>query len=291
MAAQQPRRREARIAATPFNGLTVQSAPQGIRSMGRMSEALALWVLFRRKPRLDAATIARALGTESQIEGSKGILSVRRRGLAMRVLAHGVPVPSEIVRRCLPVAHLRDDQKELLASHGAHAFVGYEGAAPGADGLVAMYETAWALRHAEAGGVVGLINGATWMCLTGDMLEQTVAPDFVRAVLASPAESLALWLGFIKLFKPDGSTWFVTRGGWLVGLPDLAWLATHRDGDGDSSEEAFAMLAGILDYAYTSGTDLVVGDAIDLGDRALRLRASYEYVETMGKGTLVVEAR
>jgi hypothetical protein len=270
-----------------------------------MSEAPALWVLFRRKPRLDAATIARALGTESQIarrasstpalspfraiEGSKGILSVRRRGHAMRVLAHGVPAPSEIVERCLPVAHLRDDQKELLASHGAHALVGYEGGAPGADGLVAMYETAWALRGAEAGGVLGVINGATWMCLTGEMLEQTVAPDFVRAVLTSPAESLALWLGFVKLFKPDGSTWFVTRGGWLVGLPDLAWLATHRDGD--ASEEAFAMLAGILDYAYTSGTDLVVGDAIDLGDRALRLRASYEYVETIGKGTLVVEAR
>jgi hypothetical protein len=256
-----------------------------------MSEVVALWVLFRRKPRLDAAGMARALGAESQIEGSTGILSVRRRGHAMRVLAHGVPVPGEIVERCLPVAHLRDDQKDLLAAHGAHALVAYDGAAPGADGLVAMYEAAWALRDAAAEGLLGVINGVTWMCLTGDMLEQTLAPDFVRAVIASPAESLALWLGFVKLFKPDGSTWFVTRGGWLVDLPDLAWLATHRGGHRDASDEAFAMLAGILDYAYRTGTELVVGDEIDLGQRALRLRAPYEYLETIGPETLVIEAR
>jgi hypothetical protein len=253
----------------------------------RMSEPVVLWVLFRNKPRLDVLSVARALGAESEIEGGDGVLSIRRRGHEMRVLAHGIPVPSAIVDQCLPVAHLRGDQKYTLASHRAHALLAYQGGAPGADGLVAMYETAWALRDGPADDLLGVINGATWMCLSGEMLAQTLAPDFVRAVRASPAESLALWLGFVKLFKPDGSTWFVTRGGWLVDLPDLAWLATHRD----AGEEAFAMLAGILDYAYTTGVGLAVGDAIDLGDRALCLREPYEYVDTIGEATLVIEAR
>jgi hypothetical protein len=149
-----------------------------------------------------------------------------------------------------------------------------------------MYEAAWALRD-EGSTMLGVMNPATWMCLTSDMLEQTLAPDFVQAVLDSPAECLSLWLGFVKLFKPDGTTWLVTRGGWLVGLPDLAWLS-H---DAREADDVLQMLAGILDYVHTTGTRLSLGDAIDFGERRVRLRAPYEFVDHIGAGTLVVEHR
>jgi hypothetical protein len=109
----------------------------------------------------------------------------------------------------------------------------------------------------------------------------------VEAVRKSPAESLALWLGFVKLFKPDGSTWLVTRGGGMVGLPDLAWLAK----DLDETDNVFSMFASVLDYAHTSGTRLAAGHTIDLSDRPLKLREPYEYVDYIGDSTLVVEAR
>ena len=114
-------------------------------------------------------------------------------------------------------------RRQQLGSHAAHALIVHEGDEAGVERLVALYQTAWALRD---DAMLGVMNPVTWMCLTTKMLAETMKPEFVDAVRASPAESLALWLGFVKLFKPDGGTWLVTRGGWLVGLPDLAWLAT-----------------------------------------------------------------
>ena len=252
----------------------------------KKSEPAALWVLFRQKPPLEAAGVAAALGEGAGVEGGGGVLSLRVRGHVLRALAAGVPLPKEIVDRCLSAAHLRADQKSELAAHGAHALVVNESEVPGPEGLVALYEAAWALRG-DGAAMLGVMNPATWMCLTTDMLAQTLQPDFVQAVLASPAESLALWLGFVKLFKPDGTTWLVTRGGWLVGLPDLAWLAL----DLAESDEVRVMLAGILDYVHTTGRRLAAGDAIDFGERAVRLRAPYEFVDYIGADTLVIEPR
>jgi hypothetical protein len=119
------------------------------------------------------------------------------------------------------------------------------------------------------------------------MLAETMKPEFVEAVRASPAESLGLWLGFVKLFKADGATWLVTRGGWLVGLPDLAYLAR----DPGETDDVFSMFAGILDYAFKSDHRMAAEHTIDFGDRSLRLRKPYEYVDYIGEGTLVVEPR
>jgi len=241
----------------------------------------ALWVLYRRKPAFDAAAVAASLGTGALVEGSDTMLSVRLRGHSLRVVSLGDPLPEAILEQCLPVAHLRPEQKDELAGHAAHALVLYQGDAPGVDGLVALYETAWALRGDD---VLGVMNPVTWMCLTADMLAETVKPEFVDAVRANPAESLALWLGFVKLFRPEGGTWLVTRGGWLAGLPDLAWLA---EGPGEA-DDVHAMFAGILGYVFTSGARLAPGHTIDLEGRALELRAPYEYVDHLGEETLVV---
>jgi hypothetical protein len=244
----------------------------------------ALWALFRHKPAFDPAAVAASLGPGALVEGGEGMLSVRLRGQALRVLSLGVPLPQELLDQCLPVAHLRADQKAELESHAAHALVVHEGDEVGVERLVALYQVAWALRD---DAMIGVINPVTWMCLTTEMLAETVKPEFVEAVRVSPAESLALWLGFVKLFKPDGGTWLVTRGGWLVGLPDLAWLAR----DLDETDGVFSMFAGILDYAFTSQARLAAKHTIELGERALQLREPYEYVEYIGPETLVVEPR
>jgi hypothetical protein len=243
----------------------------------------ALWVLSRRKPSFSPAAIAAALGPGALVEGSEGLLSIRLPGRSLRVVALGTPLPKELVEQCLPVAHLRPEQKQELAAHSAHALVVHEGDhPPGVDGLVALYRTAWAL-HDDA--TVGVMNPVTWMCLTTDMLGETMKPDFVEAVRASPAESLALWIGFVKLFKPDGTTWLVTRGGWLVDLPDLAWLAR----DLNETDGVFSMFASILDYVSTGGTRLAPGHTVDFADRKLRIRAPYEYADFIGEDTLVLE--
>ena len=100
----------------------------------------------------------------------------------------------------LPVAHLRPDQKAELAAQRANGAVVHEGdEAPGVDGLIALYQTAWALRSET---MIGVVNPVSWMCLSTDMLAETMKREFVEAVRVSPVESLALWLGFfVKLFR------------------------------------------------------------------------------------------
>ncbi|HEX3344836.1 MAG TPA: hypothetical protein VHS09_09705 [Polyangiaceae bacterium] len=251
----------------------------------------ALWVLFRGRPLFDPAAVEAALGESASVDGGEALLAVHFPGRSLRVVSIDAPLPKAVVDQCLPVAHLQPDQKGELAAHTAHALVVHEGEAPpGVDGLVALYRTAWALRDPapeQGPSMLGVMNAVTWMCLTVEMLGQTMTPEFVAAVRASPAESLALWLGFVKLFKPDGTTWLVTRGGPLVGLPDLAWLAK----DLQETDAVFSMFASVLDYAFTSGTRLAAGHTIDLSDRALKLREPYEYVDYIGEGTLVLEAR
>jgi hypothetical protein len=254
-----------------------------------MTPPAALWVLFRDPPVLDPAVVAASLGAGAQVEGGNGALSVRMADRSLRVVSIGAPLPGAVVDQCLPVAHLRPEQKEELASHGAHALVVHEGEEPpGIEGVVALYRTARALGiPGDERAPLGVMNPVTWMCLTQEMLDATTEPAFVEAVRASPAESLALWLGFVKLFKADGTTWLVTRGGWLVNLPDLAWLAN----DLDETDAVFSMFASVLDYAFTSGTRLAAGHTIDLSERPLRLREPYEYVDYIGEATLVLEAR
>lgn len=244
----------------------------------------ALWVLSSRRPAFDPAVVAASLGPGALVEGSDTMLAVRLRGQSLRVVSLDAPLPQQIVDQCLPVAHLRPDQKEELASHAAHALILHDGGGAGVERLVTLYQTAWALRD---DATLGVMNPVTWMCLTTDMLGETMKPELVDAIRESPAESLGLWLGFVKLFRADGATWFATRGGWLVGLPDLAWLAT----DPTEAEEVHAMFSGILRYVFTSGARLAAGHTIDLGSRPLQLRAAYEYVEYVGEETLVVEAK
>jgi hypothetical protein len=252
-----------------------------------MPEPAALWVLFDGRPRLDARSLASALGPGTLVEGSDTVLNVRVHGQALRVVASGEPVPPEAIERLLPAAHLREEQKRTLAAHTAHALVLHEDDEPGPVGLVAIYETAWGLR---GDAMLGVVNPVTWMSLTREILGKTMDPEFVNAVLASPAECLALWLGFIKFFKPDGGAWLATKGASLVGLPDLAWLAADAESH-EEHDDVFGMFGSVLDYMHTTGEPLVVGDVVDLGDKELKVRAPYEFVDAIGEETLVIEPR
>jgi len=125
----------------------------------------ALWVLFRDRPLFDPGAIAAALGEGASVEGGEALLSVRLPDRSLRVVSIDAPLPKAVLDQCLPVAHLRPDQKEELASHAAHALVVHEGEGqPGVDGLIALYRTAWALRGDVPDGkssMLGVMNAVT----------------------------------------------------------------------------------------------------------------------------------
>ena len=142
--------RDARTRASP----RARYAPRVQPSSG--PPPAALWLLSSRKPAFDPAAIAAALGPGALVEGNHGALSVRLHGQSMRVISVGGPLPEQILDQCLPVAHLRPDQKEQLESHVAHAHIVHEGDTPGPERLVGLSQVAWAGRDdATRGGRPG----------------------------------------------------------------------------------------------------------------------------------------
>jgi hypothetical protein len=226
----------------------------------------ALYVLFRSVPTLAGPT-------------------VEHNGHVLRVVAVNKPVPEVEMQRCLPVAHLRPEHKEELRTHRAHVAMVHETDTPDGDGLVAMYQAARALGG--PGELVGVINPITCMCLTAKILDATLEPDFIAAARKNPASTLGLWLGLVKLFKEDGSTWLLTTGGPMCHLPNLAMLAERRE-DVDRTHD---MLATALEYLYESKRTFMVGDTVDLAGKPLQIAAPTEFVDYIGAETLVLAPR
>jgi hypothetical protein len=247
---------------------------------------LSLYLLFRETPTFDLPAVARAIGEPARVSGIPKLFEIEEEDHKLRGLVVDGPLPREEIERCLPVAHLRPDQKEELASQRGHAILWYENGPRGGAGLVALHGAAAALG-ASADGFLGVIGAETRMALPADMLDETLSDEFIEEVLEAPASSLGLWLGFIKMFKPDGTVWLVTRGGPFIGAPDFAFLAPSVN----ESSRVMTMFTSIMNYAHRSHATLAAGHTLDLGAQALQLRAPYEYVEQLGEATLVLEAR
>jgi hypothetical protein len=184
----------------------------------------------------------------------------------------------------LQPAHLRPDQKDNIAAHKSHVICYYESEAiNGVEMFIALYKLAYGLRENHMRGVA---NTMTWMCQSVEMLPDIMTPDFLSGFRETPASSLALWLGFVKFFKPDKTVWFATKGSPIFGVPDLAYLGkTLAEGD-----EAYDMFGDIFTYVFQSGTRLAPGHTMQLGpDVYLGFRPVYEYGDYLGEQTLVME--
>ncbi len=217
----------------------------------------ALYVLYGSVPKLSGPTITEAAHT-------------------MQVVAVDAPIPDAEMKRCLPVAHLRKD-------HKAHVAMMHASNTPGADGLAAMYVAAKRL----GGDLVGVVNPITCMCLTPQLLDATLEPEFLTAARKNPAATLGLWLGFVKLFKEDGSTWLITTGAPMCKLPNLGILAERKE----DIDRGFDVLSNVLGYLHESGKSFGVGHTLDLGEDRLVVRAPYEFEDYIGTGTLILAPR
>lgn len=246
-----------------------------------------LYVVYRAVPSLDAAAIAKRLGGATKVTGDAKSISIFHGGQPLQAVAVDAPVPAAEMERCLPVAHLKPEMKAELAAHKAHVALAHVSDLPGMAGLIAMYQAAAAL----GGDMIGVINPITCMCLPASVLAQTLAPDVVATARTQPGSTLGLWLGFVRLAKPDGGVWVVTTGASLIGLPNIAKLAATK-ADVDA---AYDVLVAVQDYLYAGfghGKKMILpGDTLDVGDLQLTARLPYEYIEQMGERTLVLEPR
>ena len=139
------------------------------------------------------------------------------------------------------------------------------------------------------GDLVGVVNPITCMCLTTEAARRDARARVPRGrARKNPAATLGVWLGFVKLFKEDGSTWLITAGAPMCKLPNLGMLAAEVEEDVDHT---FDVLSNVLGYLYDSGKSFGVGHTLDLGNLRLVVRAPYEHVDYIGAETLILAPR
>jgi len=202
----------------------------------------------------------------------------------LRLVGLAAPLPAPELQRCLQPAHLNPQQKQSLAAHKTHMICTCEGnSSRGVEKFIALYKLAYALSEKAMRGVV---NPMTWMCQSSDMLPNIMTSRFLDAFRSSPANSLAIWLGFVKFFKPNNTVWFATKGNPFFGVPDFAYLGKSLA----ETDEIYDIFAAITTYAYQSEAHIAAGHTLQIGeDTFLRFRSIWKYADYLGEKTLVIE--
>lgn len=178
----------------------------------------------------------------------------------IKILGARLPLPDEVMTRCVHYCHWQGDFKRSMKGHKAQVVLTYSG--PGKDPLekmIMLYKTAYALRHES---LLGIVNEPAW---TAHPVLDTLEPERIRSYRESIP--FLLWFGYLKVPLTPEHALLVSRGHDIFNLPDLAYLLDPGD---DSS--------GILNtffnvFYYMSGNK----GAVKAGD-TLEVSGSGEYL-------------
>jgi hypothetical protein len=189
----------------------------------------------------------------------------------VKLVGFNVPMPPEVIERCVAPAHYGPELKAQARAHKAHALLFYAGYEEDAlEQYVALAVVAGALA---AHGAIVVLNESAHTSFPARVL----APGELEGDLLEHLRTLplpVLYCGFVK-YDVEGvkGVWMRTYGTHLLGLPDLAFRASGHD----QGEWVFNLFGNILDYLRRSGARFGVGHTMQVGsDTFLRLRAPTE---------------
>jgi hypothetical protein len=185
----------------------------------------------------------------------------------IKVVGFTQPLPMDVTARCVKPAHYAPEYKRLALAHQAHVQLYYAGfASSPLEQYVALAVVAGALATC---GAVGVLNENARTSMPGEIL---AARDYVgdRLELLRTLPITTLYAGFVKYEVGQAAgLWMRTHGCELLGLPDLAFLASaHHEG-----ERVFELFASVLNHLLITRERLAEGDTLQLGvDWNLRAR-------------------
>jgi hypothetical protein len=185
----------------------------------------------------------------------------------IKVVGFTQALPSDVTARCVRPAHYAPEYKREALAHQAHVQLYYAGfASSSLEQYVALAVVAAALC---ACGAVGVLNENARTSMPGAILAaRDFAGDRLQMLRALPIP--ALYAGFVKHeIAGVSGVWMRTHGCELLGLPDLAFLASgHRDG-----ERVFELFSAVLNHLLVTRDRLTDGDTMQLaGEWYLRAR-------------------
>ncbi len=261
---------------------------------GAVAASLTLIFLFKTLPKLSEATLYQGLSASGPLQNPLRIFdeiesadSGQYARLAFdehqfRWLGVRSAAPAESIEQPIECSHWPLSDKALLRRHQAHVICWYEGSAsdPG-EQMMAMLRLARAFSKL---GLLGVVDTDAWNCIPAPVLVKATQPDTLAACRTQVP--VALWTGFVKLFKTEHEVWFCTKGFHRWGLRDFALLGKHTDG-----EQVARLFGSLFHYLRQSKVVLEPGQTAKFGNQFLRFAPVKEFAQYIDSplGTLVIE--
>jgi hypothetical protein len=201
----------------------------------------------------------------------------------IKFVGFDLPMPAEVLERCVAAAHYGPDLKQQARNHAAHMLLYYAGYD---DTPLEQYVALAALSGALAShGAIVVANESGCTSFPAAALAAQTDSDRLDVLRVLPIP--VLYCGFVKYnLEGDRRVWMRTHGAHLLGLPDLAYRAKgHHQG-----EFVFDAITDIYRYLLDSGNRLAAGETMQIGpDVFVRLREPHSREEVLeSAGELLV---
>jgi hypothetical protein len=252
----------------------------------------AITFLFPKLPRLEmtqpivwnnkiSLTPTFDLITEGQELAAKISLGDHR----LMLVGFSSPLPQDVQQRTIHFSNWPDQAKQAMFEHQAHVICYYEsGSDDPVEQLFTMYKIAAAFKSQH---LLGVADETAMTANPAPLIDEMFSNMPLEAITVAQALPYVVWLGIIKLFKPDGNIWWVSRGHERFNMPDLAYLTPPGQG-----EQVIEVFSNFLTYMHFYQARLDAGHTAELGGTQWRFVKPFEYheyIETPSNTTLVVE--
>jgi hypothetical protein len=270
----------------PDNAATTRST-QG----NKEQSPTAITLLFPQLPRYEASKpvlwtdgVSLPLEFEIIIEGQESLVNLKFGAHHLKLVGFSAPMPEQVRQNTIHFSNWPDQAKQIMYGHQAHLICYYEwGTEDPAEQLLALYKVAAAFSDQ---GLLGVADETAMTANPSDLVEELFGPMPLEAVLNDHDLPYLAWVGVLKLFKPDGNIWWVSRGHERFGVPDMAHLTPVGEG-----ERVMDLFSNLLNYMYFYQARIEAGHTAEIGEAQLQFDEPdeyREYIETPTNPALVV---
>ena len=205
-------------------------------------------------------------------EGSESMATLRIGTHRVLLVGFSAALPQEVQQATIHLSNWPEESKRSMFDHRAHLICYCEsGSADPLEQLLLLYKVAAAFR---VQGLLGVADETAMTANPAELIGELFAPMDLATLRTNRSLPYLIWCGVIKLIKPDGQVWWVSRGHERFGLPDLAHLAPMGEG-----ERIMDLFESLLNYMFFDGARIEAGHTAEIGDSLLGFEEPYEYAD------------
>jgi hypothetical protein len=187
-------------------------------------------------------------------------------------------LPNEVQQNTIHLSNWPEEAKQEMYGHEAHLICYYEsGSDDPIEQLLLLYKLAAAF---VVQGLLGVADETAMTANPAGVIEKLFVPIHLEPLRQDKSLPYVAWCGLLKLIKPDGQVWWVSRGHERFGMPDLAHLAPMGQG-----ERIMDLFETLLNYMYYFQARIEAGHTAELGASQLAFDEPDEYADYIATAT------